>query len=105
MRAIDPATTADMKPAAPISSDRARPPLFIVMATKVEKISGLPFPKAKMVTPARLSLSPSTCAMDRRFGVKKSDAAVPMVVKRMASHATKPVMDNGLATGDAQKYN
>jgi len=51
---IDPATTEVMKPAAPMSSPMAKLPLCEDMAANVENTSGLPFPKAKKVTPAML---------------------------------------------------
>lgn len=50
--AIEPATTAAMKEAAPMSSPTAREPELIFMAAKVEKTSGEPLPKARKVTPA-----------------------------------------------------
>jgi hypothetical protein len=40
-----------MKAAAPISSPRARDPIFEFIALNVENKSGLPLPKAKKVTP------------------------------------------------------
>lgn len=48
---MDPATTLTIKEAAPISSPRASEPKFECMALNVENKSGLPFPKAKNVTP------------------------------------------------------
>src|SRR5205809_7967102 len=50
--AIEPATTAVMNDAAPISSPIASEPELTFIATKVENTSGLPFPKARKVTPA-----------------------------------------------------
>jgi hypothetical protein len=84
--AIDPATTAVMKPAAPISSPTARLPLCEFIAAKVEKTSGLPFPKARNVTPAILSLIPNIDAIVLRLMQKKSEAAMPIVVKSNPSH-------------------
>ena len=69
-RAIEPATTDEMNPAAPMSSPIARPPLLVLMLANVEKRSGLPLPKARKVTPATLSLSPRIFAIVLRFGVK-----------------------------------
>src|SRR5215207_8382851 len=51
-RAIEPATTAVMKEAAPMSSPTARDPELIFIAAKVLNTSGEPFPNAKNVTPA-----------------------------------------------------
>lgn len=84
-RAMEPATTAVMKPAAPISSPMAMLPLLEFMAAKVLKTSGEPFPKAKKVTPARLSGRPRTLAMVLRLMLKKSLAAMPMVEKSRPS--------------------
>jgi hypothetical protein len=56
-----------MNPAAPTSSPTAKLPLFEFIAAKVEKTSGLPFPNAKNVTPAMLSLMPKIDAIVERF--------------------------------------
>ena len=50
--AIDPATTDDIKAAAPINSPTAKEPELFDIALKVLNTSGDPFPKAKNVTPA-----------------------------------------------------
>ena len=50
--AIEPATTAAIKEAAPISSPTASDPEFIFMAANVLKTSGDPLPNARKVTPA-----------------------------------------------------
>lgn len=97
IRATEPATTAVMKPAAPMSSPTARLPLCVFMAAKVEKTSGLPFPRAKKVTPAILSLMPRICEMVLKFTQKKSLAAMPMVVKSKPSHATRTTNARTLA--------
>ncbi len=96
-KAIDPATTAVMKPAAPISSPTARLPLCVFMAANVEKTSGLPFPNAKKVTPAMLSLMPRTLARVLRLMQKKSLAAIPMVLNRRPSHSTMMIKATGFA--------
>jgi hypothetical protein len=70
----------------------------------VEKTSGLPFPKAKNVTPAVDSLNPSTEAMVDRFGQKKSEAQIPMKEKRNPKATTRPIAIKGLAVGEALKY-
>ena len=97
MMAMAPATTAVMKQAAPISSPTARLPLFDPMAANVEKTSGLPLPKAKKVTPVRLSLIPRMLAMVPRLMQRKSLAAMPIVLNSSDSHAM--IMAN--ATGFA----
>jgi hypothetical protein len=86
-RAIEPATTAVMKHAAPISSPMAKLPLLELIAANVEKTSGLPFPKAKKVTPVKLSLIPRMLAIVLRLIQRKSLAAIPIVLKRSDSHA------------------
>ena len=94
-KAIDPATTAVINPAAPISSPTARLPLFVFIAANVEKTSGLPFPKAKKVTPAMLSLIPRMFAIVLRFMQKKSLAAMPIVLKRRPSHSIRIMKASG----------
>ena len=64
--------------AAPINSPIAKLNVPWFMAEKVEKTSGLPFPKAKKVTPAVVSLSPKYVAIVDKFGQKKSEATIPM---------------------------
>jgi hypothetical protein len=59
------------------------------MAAKVEKTSVLPFPKARNVTPAKLSLMPKMLAIVLRLMHKKSEAAIPMVLKRRLIHMTR----------------
>jgi hypothetical protein len=88
-RAIDPATTAVMNPAAPINSPTARLPLFVLIAANVENTSGLPFPNARNVTPAMLSLMPRRFAIVLRLTQKKSLEAMPIVLKSRASHNTR----------------
>ena len=96
-KAIEPATTAVMKPAAPNNSPIARLLLFVLKAAKVEKTSGLPFPKARKVTPAMLSLMPRIVAIVLRLMQKKSLAAIPIVLKRRPSQETKIRKAIGLA--------
>ena len=100
--AIAPATTAVMKLAAPISSPTAKLPLFVLIAANVEKTSGLPFPKAKKVTPARLSLKPSRCAIVLRLMQKKSLAAMPIMLKSRHSHSTIAMKANGCVWEEPQ---
>ncbi|KAL8795721.1 MAG: hypothetical protein Q9195_001772 [Heterodermia aff. obscurata] len=100
--AIDPATTAVMNPAAPISSPIAKLPLCDFIAAKVEKTSGLPFPKAKNVTPAMLSLIPRMLAIVLRFIQKKSLAAIPIVLKSRPSQTTRITKATGFALGSLQ---
>jgi hypothetical protein len=52
MMPILPDTTDTMKNAAPISSPMANDPDPLFMAENVLNRSGLPFPKARIVTPA-----------------------------------------------------
>jgi hypothetical protein len=85
-RAIEPATTAVIKQAAPINSPTARLPLFEFIAANVEKTSGLPFPKARNVTPVKLSLIPRMLARVLKLMQRKSLAAIPIVLKSTASH-------------------
>jgi hypothetical protein len=61
------------------------------MAAKVEKTSGLPFPKARNVTPAKFSLIPKMLAIVLRLMHKKSEAAIPMVLKRRLIHMTRMI--------------
>lgn len=98
--AIEPATTAVINPAAPTSSPTAKLPLPVLMAANVEKTSGLPFPRARNVTPARLSLVPSMLAIVLRLTQKKSLAAMPMVLKRRPSHNKIIVKAIGFACGN-----
>ena len=100
--AIDPATTAVMNPAAPINSPTAKLPLCELIAAKVEKTSGLPFPNARNVTPAMLSLIPNIDAMVLRLMQKKSEAAMPIVVKSRASHSESMIKATGCALGRLQ---
>jgi hypothetical protein len=101
-KAIDPATTAVMNPAAPISSPIAKLPLCEFIAANVEKTSGLPFPKARKVTPAMLSLMPNIDAIVLRLMQKKSDAAMPIVVKHSASHRESIMKATGWAVSRLQ---
>ena len=100
--AMDPATTAVINPAAPISSPIAKLPLCDFIAAKVEKTSGLPFPKARNVTPAMLSLIPRMLAMVLRFIQKKSLAAIPIVLNNKESQSTRITKATGLALGSLQ---
>jgi len=102
MRAIEPATTAVMKPAAPKSSPTAKEPELVLMAAKVEKTSGLPFPKAKKVTPAILSLIPRIVAIVLKFMQKKSEAAIPIVENSRPSQEIKRVKARGFRWGRRQ---
>lgn len=95
-KAMEPATTAVMKPAAPISSPTAKLPLCVLIAANVEKTSGLPLPNAKKVTPAMLSLIPRIFAIVLKFIQKKSLAAMPIVLNRRPSHNTRIVKAIGL---------
>jgi hypothetical protein len=95
--AIAPATTAVMKLAAPISSPTAKLPLFVLIAANVENTSGLPLPKAKNVTPARLSLRPNNCDIVLRLMQKKSLAAMPIVLKSRHSQSIMMPKATGLA--------
>lgn len=95
-RAIEPTTTAVMKLAAPISSPTAKLPLCECMAANVEKTSGLPFPKAKKVTPAILSLIPRLVEIVLRLGEKKSLAAIPMVMNSTLNQRAKIMKARGL---------
>ena len=101
-KAIEPATTAVMKPAAPISSPTAKLPLCVFIAANVEKTSGLPFPKARKVTPVILSLMPSMLAIVLRLMQKKSLAAMPIALKRKLSHTTSMMNASGLALASLQ---
>jgi hypothetical protein len=87
--AIEPATTAVMKHAAPISSPIAREPESAFMAANVLKTSGEPFPNARKVTPAMLSDIPRMLAIVERLTQKKSLAAIPIVENRIPSHDAK----------------
>ena len=69
------------------------------MAANVEKTSGLPLPKARNVTPVRLSLIPSRVAIVLRLMQRKSEAAIPMVLKSKASQTTSMMKAKGLACG------
>jgi hypothetical protein len=100
--AIDPATTEVINAAAPISSPIAMLELLLFMAAKVEKISGLPFPSARNVTPASVSLKLKACAMVLRLTEKKSPATRPRVVKRMASHKRMSIVAKGFAPASRQ---
>jgi hypothetical protein len=96
-RAIEPATTEVINPAAPISSPMAKPPLCVFIAANVEKTSGLPFPKARKVTPAILSLIPQMLAIVLRLTEKKSLAAMPIVVNKSPSQRVKIIKATGFA--------
>lgn len=101
-KAMEPATTAVMKPAAPMSSPTAKLPLLDFMAAKVEKTSGEPLPKARKVTPVKLSLMRRMVAIVLRLMQRKSEAAMPMIVKRRQAQRMMRVMIKGLVAGEAQ---
>ncbi len=82
MSIIDPEMTETMKDAAPMSSPIANDPESDFIAPKVEKTSGDPFPNARNVTPAVLSLRPSREAIVLRLGQKKSLATTPTQLNR-----------------------
>jgi hypothetical protein len=67
-----------LKVAAPINSPIAKLNVPWFIAEKVEKTSGLPFPKARNVTPAVVSLNPRYVAIVAKFGQKKSEATIPI---------------------------
>ncbi len=73
-------------------------------AEKVEKTSGLPFPKARKVTPAVLSLNPNCVATVDRLGQKKSDAEMPMKENRKVKTRSKKTMKNGLSAAGVESY-
>ena len=83
---MDPATTVVMNAAAPTSSPTAIMLLFDVIAENVENRSGLPFPRAKKVTPAKVSLMRSPLAIELRLMEKKSPAVMPILVRSRTSH-------------------
>jgi hypothetical protein len=72
------------------------------MAAKVEKTSGLPFPNARNVTPAMLSLMPSIDAIVLRLMQKKSEAAMPIVVNSNPSHRDSIMKATGCALSRLQ---
>jgi hypothetical protein len=100
--AIDPATTVVINTAAPINSPTARLPLCELIAANVEKTSGLPFPNARKVTPAMLSLIPRIDAIVLRLGQKNSEAAIPIVENKSASHSERIIKAPGCAFGRLQ---
>jgi hypothetical protein len=67
------------------------------MAAKVENTSGLPLPKARKVTPVKLSLIPKMFAIVLKFIQRKSEAAMPMVLKRRLIHNTSMANATGFA--------
>ena len=98
-RTIDilPTTTPVMNKAAPQSSPIAKFAEFIFIASKVEKTSGLPLPKANSVTPAKLSLILKNFDIVSRFGHRKSDAVIPKVVNNIISINANEINLNILA--------
>ena len=56
---MEPTTHETINVAAPSNSPMAKLPELACIAENVEKTSGLPFPKAKKVTPATFSSRPS----------------------------------------------
>jgi hypothetical protein len=103
MMHIEPTTTETMKDAAPTSSPIARLPDPARIAERVENKSGLPFPKARKVTPAMLSPRPKTSAMVARFGMKKSEAAMPIKENRNASQRVRPTGQVGVSERQLSK--
>ena len=99
---MEPATTEVIKLAAPSSSPIARLPLFDFMAANVEKTSGLPFPKARKVTPVRLSLKPRKLANVLRSIHRKSLAAMPMVLKSSDNQRIRITSATGFAFARVQ---
>jgi hypothetical protein len=91
-----------IKLAAPINSPIARLPLFDRMAANVEKTSGLPFPKARNVTPVKLSLMPRMLASVLRSIHRKSLAAIPMVVNRIDNQKISIINASGFASAKEQ---
>ena len=92
---MEPTTHEVTKDAAPRSSPMANPPEFDLIAENVAKTSGLPFPKARKVTPATFSSSPRICESVPRFGQKKSEALIPRVEKRNTSQIIRPANTKG----------
>lgn len=82
----------------------ARLPESARMAEKVEKRSGLPFPKASKVTPATFWSRPRSREMVQRFGEKKSDAVIPSVENRKKSQTINAENARGRREGEVQKY-
>jgi hypothetical protein len=74
-----------MKSPAPKSSPKAKLPAPALIAVKVLKISGDPFPSAASVTPETVSERPSMKLILDRFGQKKSPAVVPSKTNRNRS--------------------
>ena len=70
----------------------------------MENTSGLPFPKAKKVTPAVDSFKPKYWAIVERFGQKKSDAEIPMKEKRKQRMTKRAETTKGFAAGEAESY-
>lgn len=100
---IEPTTQDTMNDDAPSSSPIAKLPEFARIAENVENTSGLPFPKANRVTPAKFSSNPRRFDIVARFGVKKSEALIPRVENRNISHTTKPVNTSGRRVISVQK--
>jgi hypothetical protein len=88
-RTIEPATTQQMKLAAPISSPIARLPLPAFSEANVLKRSGAPFAHPTIVAPATSSGSPKRDARVERLGQKKSEATMPKNEKRKHSQSTR----------------
>lgn len=93
-----------LKDAAPMSSPIARLNVPPFNAENVEKTSGLPFPKAKKVTPAVDSFKPRYAAIVARLGQKKSEADIPMKENRKARMRRYPVRMNGRVACVAESY-
>ena len=82
----------------------AKPNVPPLSAANVEKTSGLPFPKARKVTPAVDSFSPRKEAMEDKLGQKKSEAVMPMNENKKPRTPRRPAIRKGLALSDACSY-
>jgi hypothetical protein len=74
------------------------------MAENVEKTSGLPFPKAKNVTPAVVSLNPRYVAIVDKFGQKKSEATIPINENKNDSNKRYAKAINGFEWSEEVLY-
>ena len=88
-----------LKVAAPINSPTASPNVPSLNAENVLNTSGLPFPNAKKVTPAVLSLKPRTVAMVDKFGQKKSEAVMPIKENRNVRTMRRIIRPKGRREG------
>jgi hypothetical protein len=80
----------------------AKLPLLDLMAAKVENTSGLPLPKARNVTPVKLSLRPRKLANMLKSMHRKSLAAIPIVLKSRDNQSTMTVKASGFASAREQ---